>query len=358
MEKLKIAMMSMTHGHTRKYYQVLKENPKLDWIAVSTANEDVKRIFLNSVEGIPCYDSDEAMLDAHPEIEAAVLASENSEHLRQMKLCAERGIHILSMKIPTFDMEEYDEMIRLCEERRVVCQIELELHYNPVVRRMRELVEAGKIGNLLSFKATNTTLSPVWAFPWQGVPEKSYGRRVPLKDGDPRFRGGALCDHPHIFDLIRHVTGSEFESLYASAAPNIRPDIEEEDMLNIVGRMKNGVVFSLDPSWSNMEERLKVPGPGWEVAPKRMEVNLILCGDRGTIMTDCFGPNTYHNGAPNDRYTVNYTYFDEWVGLIDEFVDNIRLDRLPKINLRWHRETVRVMNAVYDSIASGRVVTL
>ena len=358
MEKLKIAMMSMTHGHTRKYYQVLKENPKLDWIAVSTANEDVKRIFLNSVEGIPCYDSDEAMLDAHPEIEAAVLASENSEHLRQMKLCAERGIHILSMKIPTFDMEEYDEMIRLCEERRVVCQIELELHYNPVVRRMRELVEAGKIGNLLSFKATNTTLSPVWAFPWQGVPEKSYGRRVPLKDGDPRFRGGALCDHPHIFDLIRHVTGSEFESLYASAAPNIRPDIEEEDMLNIVGRMKNGVVFSLDPSWSNMEERLKVPGPGWEVAPKRMEVNLILCGDRGTIMTDCFGPNTYHNGAPNDRYTVNYTYFDEWVGLIDEFVDNIRLDRLPKINLRWHRETIRVMNAVYDSIASGRVVTL
>ena len=358
MEKLKIAMMSMTHGHTRKYYQVLKENPKLEWIAVSTANEDVKRIFLNSVEGIPCYDSDEEMLDAHPEIEAAVLASENSEHLRQMKLCAERGIHILSMKIPTFDMDEYDEMIRLCEEHRVVCQIELELHYNPVVRRMRELVEAGKIGNLLSFKATNTTLSPVWAFPWQGVPEKSYGKRVPLKEGDPRFRGGALCDHPHIFDMIRHVTGSEFDSLYASAALNIRPDIEEEDMLNVVGRMKNGVVFSLDPSWSNMEERLKVPGPGWEVAPKRMEVNLILCGDKGTIMTDCFGPNTYHNGAPNDRYTVNYTYFDEWVGLIDEFVDNIRLDRLPKINLRWHRETVRVMNAVYDSIASGRVVRL
>ncbi|MBE6725597.1 MAG: Gfo/Idh/MocA family oxidoreductase [Ruminococcaceae bacterium] len=358
MEKLKIAMMSMTHGHTRKYYQVLKENPKLEWIAVSTANEDVKRIFLNSVEGIPCYDSDEEMLDAHPEIEAAVLASENSEHLRQMKLCAERGIHILSMKIPTFDMEEYDEMIRLCEEHHVVCQIELELHYNPVVARMKELVESGKIGNLLSFKATNTTLSPVWAFPWQGVPEKSYGKRVPLKDGDSRFRGGALCDHPHIFDMIRHVTGSEFDTLYASAAPNIRPDIEEEDMLNIVGRMKNGVIFSLDPSWSNMEERLKVPGPGWEVAPKRMEVNLILCGDKGTVMTDCFGPNTYHNGAPNDRYTVNYTYFDEWVGLIDEFVDNIRLDRLPKINLRWHRETVRVMNAVYDSIASGKVVQL
>ena len=65
MEKLKIAMMSMTHGHTRKYYQVLKENPKLEWVAVSTANEDVKKIFLNSVDGIPCYDSDEEIGRAH-----------------------------------------------------------------------------------------------------------------------------------------------------------------------------------------------------------------------------------------------------------------------------------------------------
>ena len=79
MKPLKIAMMSMTHGHTRKYYQVLKENPKLDWVAVSTANDTVKQVFLNSVSGIPCYDSDEAMLDAHPEIEAVVLASDSSD---------------------------------------------------------------------------------------------------------------------------------------------------------------------------------------------------------------------------------------------------------------------------------------
>lgn len=358
MNRLKIAMMSMTHGHTRKYYQVLKENPKLEWVAVSTANDEVRRIFKNSVDGIPCYDSDIEMLDAHPEIEAVVLASENCEHLRQMKLCAERGIHILSMKIPTFDMDEYDRMIELIEKHDVICQVELELHYNPVVRRMKEIIESGRLGNILSFKATNTTLSPVWAFPWQGMPEKSYGKRVPLREGDNRFRGGALCDHPHIFDLIREITGSEFDTVYAAVAPNIRPDIEEEDMLNVIGRMKNGVVFSLDPSWSNMEERLKVPGPGWEVAPKRMEVNLIINGEKGTLMTDCFGPNTYHNGAPNDRYTVNYTYFDEWVGLIDEFVDNIRLHRLPKINLRRHRETIRVMNAIYESIRIGDSVSL
>jgi predicted dehydrogenase len=358
MDKIKIAMMSMTHGHTRKYYQVLKENPKLEWIAVSTSNETVKRNFLNSVSGIPCYDSDEEMLDAHPEIQAVVLASENSEHLRQMKLCAERHIHILSMKIPTFDMDEYDEMIELVEKNHIVCQIELELHYNPVVRRLKEVIAGGKIGEILSFQATNVTLSPVWAFPWQGVPEKSFGKRVPLRGGDKRFRGGALCDHPHIFDLIREITQSEFDTIYAEVAPNIRTDIEVEDMLSVIGRMKNGVVFSLDPSWSRMEERLTVPGPGWEVFPKRMEVNININGSMGSIMTDCFGPNVFHNGAPDDRYTVRYTYFDEWVGLIDEFVDNILYDRLPKINLKRHRGTIEAMNAVYESIEKGKAISM
>ena len=358
MKRLKVAMMSMTHGHTRKYYDVLKNNPKLEWIAVSTANDDVKEVFLRSVPGIPCYDSDEAMLDAHPEIEAVVLASENSDHLRQVRRCAERKINILSMKVPTFDMDEYAEMERLVAESGITCQVELELHYNPVVMRTKELVASKAVGETEAFNATNITLSPVWAFPWQGMPEKSYGKRIRIKEGSDKFRGGALCDHPHIFDLIREVTNSEFDVIFAKVAPNMRHDLEEEDMLAVVGRMKNGVIFSLDPSWSRAEHKLKVPGPGWEVFPKRMEVNLVIHGTEGTVLTDCFGPNTYHNGSPDDTYTVQYTYFDEWVGLIDEFVENIRLKRTPKINLAWHKKTIEAMNACYESIATGKAVKL
>ena len=60
-------------------------------------------------------------------------------------------------------------------------------------------------------------------------------------------------------------------------------------------------------------------------------------------------PNTYHNGSPENKYTVQYTYFDEWVGLIDEFVENIDKKRLPKINIGWHKNTIKAMNAVYES---------
>ena len=119
------------------------------------------------------------------------------------------------------------------------------------------------------------------------------------------------------------------------------------------GRMKNGVAFLFDPSWSRMEERLKVPAPGWEVFPKRMQVDVTVIGEKGTIVCDCFGPNVNHNGAPNDLYTVQYTYFDEWIGLVDEFVDCIRNHKTPKINLKWHKQTIECMNACYESVRTG-----
>lgn len=356
MKPIKIAMLSLTHGHTRKYYQTLRESPKLEFVAAAAESEPIKELFERSVPGVPCYLDEEAMFAAHPEIEAVVLASANSRHLEQVAACARRGLHILSMKIPTFDMLQYDRMIELVERAGLVCQIELEMHYNPVVRRVMELVAEGAVGRIQAFQATNITLSPVWAFPWQGVPEESYGRRVPLANGDHRFRGGALCDHPHIFDLIRWLTGADFAWVHTEVAPNIRTDLEVEDVLLVNGKMTDGTTFLLDPSWSRLEERLKVPGPGWEVFPKRMEVNLAISGEQGTLLADCFGPNVYHNGRPRDRYTVQYTYFDEWIGLVDEFVDCVRNGHTPKINLRWHRRTIEVMNACYESAARGQPV--
>ena len=64
----------------------------------------------------------------------------------------------------------------------------------------------------------------------------------------------------------------------------------------------------------------------------------------------------YFNGGPNNRYTVQYTYFDEWIGMMDEFHDCILNHKQPKINLQWHRQTVEAMVRCYDSIASGEPV--
>ena len=43
---------------------------------------------------------------------------------------------------------------------------------------------------------------------------------------------------------------------------------------------------------------------------------------------------------------------------IDEFVECIDKKTMPKINLGWHKDTIKAMNAVYESIATGKAVKL
>lgn len=355
MRPIHVAISSLTHAHVRKYYNTLKENAKLDWVAVSCADPAIASHFASLGYNVPIYPTLEEMLIAHPEIEGVILACENDRHFEEMEICCRYHKNMLSMKVPSFDMQEYDRMIKMVNDAGVICQVELELHYNPTVRRVLDLVAQGAIGRVISFNATNITLSPVWAFPWQGVPEKSYGKRVPLKEGDPRFRGGALSDHPHIFDLVRWISGSNYKYVFSDVANNIR-DIQEEDVLYVTGEMENGMKFLLDPSWTRLEEKIKIPGPGWEVFPKRMEVNFSIVGEKGVLQADAFGPNVYFNGGPNNRYTIQYTYFDEWIGMMDEFHDCILNHKQPKINLDWHRQSVEAMVHCYDSIAQGKPI--
>ena len=66
MKPVKIAMMGMTHGHTRKYYQTLIENKKLDWVASCAQDEDAKKVYELYKTGVPCYlDPEEMFVQVH-----------------------------------------------------------------------------------------------------------------------------------------------------------------------------------------------------------------------------------------------------------------------------------------------------
>src|SRR5690554_3606416 len=94
MKPIKIAILSLTHGHTRKYFQTLHENALLDWVAVSAESEKVREIFRKTPYDVPCYTSDEELFDHHPDLDAVVMASSNHRHLEQVRECARRSIHV------------------------------------------------------------------------------------------------------------------------------------------------------------------------------------------------------------------------------------------------------------------------
>src|SRR5690554_4207258 len=105
-EKINIAILSCNHGHAKGYYN-LKDHPNYNLVGVSVEPGYRDKVFLERLKGIPTYDSDEELFSNHPEIQAVVIGSANIKHFEQFKYCAERKLHILSMKVPTFNMQEY-----------------------------------------------------------------------------------------------------------------------------------------------------------------------------------------------------------------------------------------------------------
>lgn len=358
MDPVKIAILSCNHGHAPGYYS-LKDDPLFKLIAVSAVPDAYADTRIKNLQGIPQYKTDAELWQTHKDIEAVIIASDNQSHFRQVREATERGLHIFSMKVPTFNMAEYDKMIELTEQAGVVCQVELEMRHHAPIYRIKEIIERGDIGVPLSINAVNYSHNPVWRCPWTGSPEMSYGERVPLKKNSDIFRGGALADHPHMFDVVRYIAGSEFADVYANVTPNIRNGVEVEDMIRIIGRMRNGICYSIDPSYANNEEHAALAGWDWIQYPRCVEVFMSVVGTKGVIIADCYGKTWCYQSQTSGKYFVSSLGSSGlWNRRMEEFYHCIRDGKRPTVGLREHRNSILAINAAYDSVATGEIISL
>lgn len=364
MKPIKIAMLSSVSVHANNYLDILPNHPMYDFVAMSLKSEERPRRYGNAVfpENVKVYETDEEVFKAHPDLDAVVLAGANHQSYEQFLLCVKYGIkNVLTMKVPTFSMEEYSEMQRLARKNGMVVQVELEMRYKNIVRRIKEVCDSGKIGKILSVQINNTTVCvlPVIS-PWVTDPEESYGEKVPLRDGVQCYRGGCLTDHPHAFDLARYFTGSDFESVYAEVSHGIRQGLSVEESVFVLGKMKNGVVINIDPSYSRHENEKPPALPeclGFEGYPKRVEVDVVINGEKGSIVADCFHTGVYYIGKPHHNYAFYYVSgIAHYTPSLDEFANAVNERRNPLVSLDVHRNTIEVVRACYESIYTGETI--
>ena len=351
---LKVGILSCNHGHASFYYP-LSRSPFYDLVGASIASGYRHNVRLENWPEIAQYDSDDELYVAHPDMEAVIIASDNQSHMRQVRWAVEKGLHILSMKIPSFDTNEYREMMRMTREAGLVFLIEMEMRTHAEVLRIKSLLERDAVGKVLSITALNHSHNPVWWRPWQCNPEASYGKRVPLYPGADRFRGGALADHPHVFDCIRYILEDDFDEVYAEVAPNLR-DTEVEEMISVIGRTKKGVAISIDPSYARLEKKA-VRMKDWKLDPKTVEVTMAVHGTKGSIFADLYGLWTFNNGGAGNYYTGWASHRPvDLSSLTMQLYHAVRENRDPPVSLEYHYNTIAAMNAAYDSVYTGEIV--
>jgi len=153
-------------NHVKAAYQLFGEKLILVSDPMREAQDRVKKIS----ETIKfSADADEVI--HHHDINAVIVATPAETHYRITRNLLQNGKNVLVEKPITLHPEEAKELIAIADEKKLKLMVGHVLLYHPAVLKLKELVKAGKIGNLqyiysnrLNFGTVRTEENILWSF--------------------------------------------------------------------------------------------------------------------------------------------------------------------------------------------------
>ena len=205
--------------------------PELELVAVADRKpERLQWVKDNLPEGIVCFDDPIAMLDSGL-LDACFVCTPHYDHPQLAMECMRRGLHVMVEK----PAGVYTKQVRIMNEEaakhpEVVFGMMFNQRTNCVYRKMRELVQSGKYGNI---RRTNWIITN-WYRP-QAYYDSGDWRATWSGEG-----GGVLLNQcPHQLDLWQWICGMPVRvSAYLSYGQ--WHDIEVEDDVTAYVEYENG----------------------------------------------------------------------------------------------------------------------
>lgn len=323
---VRVGFLSLAHMHAYSYGRAL--NSLADVELVGIYDPDEKR----GVEGATVMNTKffRDPVELLTQIDAVIVCSENNRHREFTELAAKHGCHVLCEKPLATSLADGLAMIEACKAANVKLQTAFPVRFATPVKRVKDLLDAGKIGDVLAISGTNHGQMPGGWF----IDPTSAG-------------GGAVLDHTvHVVDLIRWFLGREFVSVYAEI-DDFLWDVGIDDCGMLSMELEGGIIVTQDPSWSRPRTN-----PTWG------NVNLEIVGTGGTIQLETFAQNfTLFDDAHNKVSNKSFAE-DMDLGLIADFISMIQNDREPSITGFDGLKAVEVALAAYQSAHQKKPIIL
>jgi predicted dehydrogenase len=231
--------------------------------------------------GVPYFERHADML-AQDIVDAVVIATPHYFHPPIAIDAFEAGLHVLSEKPIGVRVSMAERMIEAAERSGKVFGVMFQMRTDPAVRKARELVEAGELGEIKrtllispEFRSQAYYDSGGWRATWEG------------EGGGPLMNQG-----PHIMDLLTLLGG--VPSRVTGRTKTLIHDIEVEDHAEAALEYPNGATgyFYLSTC---------------EVQPGRL---IEIVGDKGKLRYANGELHFYRNGRPVSEF--NRTNTEPW----------------------------------------------
>ncbi len=363
MKPFSVMITGLANPHVPGYLSILEQNDYAQLAAIADIDpvrlKAVEERFKDRFPQVKYYSDYKEMYRRHGDVEVALIGSDNNRHCVETVDAAETGHQVYSMKVMSMVEDECRTMIEAVKRNKVKMQVELELHFNAHIVQLRKELLAGKIGKVKAIYFSNISQSPINYYPNWGTPELIYGSRVPIRPGETKvFRGGAITDHPHPFDLARWLTESEFAKVFAQSARNMRDHLEVEDHAAISAVMTNGVKVFINPSYAHLEEHVATRRLCW---PKSLECMIRAVGEKGVLQCDYWQkPIQWLGDKLQSPNRLLWDMADQapnfGLGRFESFYLSVRRGRPIESTPEDGLANVKAMNAAYESISHNREV--
>ncbi|HLL72138.1 MAG TPA: Gfo/Idh/MocA family oxidoreductase [Pyrinomonadaceae bacterium] len=282
--------------------------------------------------------ADYAELLADPELAAVVIATPVATHYTFARAALEAGKHVLIEKPFTTNSREARELVALAERRGLTLMVDHTFVYTGAVRRIKEIVASGELGELLYFDSVRINL---------GLFQRDINVVWDLA--------------PHDLSIMDYLVGRDAVALTATGSSHIEAGIE--NIAYVMLRFADSFIAHFHFNW---------------LSPVKIRRTLIA-GSRKMIVYDDIEPTekvrVYDKGVTTNRIEsdrdkeaayqtlVSYRTGDVWVPKLDstealthvaaEFLDAICERRAPLTDGAAGLRVVRLLEAAQESINQG-----
>jgi predicted dehydrogenase len=323
---MKIGMLGCDHMHAESYVEALKNIKGVEIAGIAEESEKKGKDFAqrHNVKYFKHYHE----IIADTSVDAVLICSTNSKHARMAIDSARAKKHVIVEKPIATTIEDAQTMIDECNKNNVKLMVSFPVRYVPAIRRMKEIIDSGNLGEIMAVSATNHGSMPGGWF----INKALSG-------------GGAVIDHTvHVADIMRWTLRSEVKEVYSKMGTLIH-DIPVEDCGLLSMEFNNGVYATLDASWSRPKSY-----PTWG------DVTFEVVGTKGKINVDAFAQHgmLYSDDMKYSKYLYwgdNMDYL-----MLKDFVKCIELDLPEPITGKDGLEALRVALMAYESFKEDKVI--
>lgn len=301
-----------------------------------------KAVAIGKKFNVPFYNDMHVMMK-DVDIDAVVVLTESGNHEKHTLELVKYGKHIIVEKPMALTLDGADRMIKACDEARIKLFIIKQNRFNLPVQKLRIALKDGRFGKLIL-----------------GTVRVRWCRKQEYYDQDEwrgtwALDGGVLTNQAsHHIDLLEWMMG-DVVSVFAKSTTAIA-NIETEDTAVVILKFQNGAIGLIEATTA--------------ARPSDLEGSLSILGENGTVEIGGFAVNElvhwkFHDTIDEDsevalKYSVNPpdVYGFGHKAYYEHVVDCILNDKAQLVDGLTGRRSLELINAIYESIETGREVFL